>query len=70
VGSFTNCLIADGLRTTVAVIGSRPKRPFTLCNYDESRRRESRTPQRDDVYLLTDMAVMIDDIARKAGSPP
>ena len=41
----------------VAVIGSKPKRPFTLCNYDESRRRESRTPQRDEVYLFTDMAV-------------
>ena len=26
--------------------------------------------QRDDVYLFTDMAVMIDGIARKAGSPP
>jgi uncharacterized protein (DUF302 family) len=25
---------------------------------------------RDDVYLFTDMAVMIDGIARKAGSPP
>jgi uncharacterized protein (DUF302 family) len=26
--------------------------------------------RRDDVYLFTDMAVMIDGIARKAGSPP
>jgi uncharacterized protein (DUF302 family) len=26
--------------------------------------------QRDDVYLFTDMAVMIDGIVRKAGSPP
>ena len=69
-------------RRPVAVIGSRAKRPFTLCNYDEIRRRESRTPssravsrertgdRRDEVYLFTDMAVMIDGIARKAGSPP
>jgi len=26
--------------------------------------------RRDDAYLFTDMAVMIDGIARKAGSPP
>jgi len=26
--------------------------------------------RRDDLYLFTDMAVMIDGIARKAGSPP
>jgi hypothetical protein len=26
--------------------------------------------RRHDVYLFTDMAVMIDGIARKAGSPP
>ena len=26
--------------------------------------------RRDDVYLFTDMAVMIDGIVRKAGSPP
>ena len=32
--------------------------------------RERTGAWRDDVYLFTDMAVMIDDIVRKAGSPP
>jgi hypothetical protein len=32
--------------------------------------RECIRARRDDVYLFTDMAVMIDGIARKAGSPP
>jgi hypothetical protein len=31
---------------------------------------KAETPRRDDVYLFTDMAVMIDGIARKARSPP
>jgi hypothetical protein len=26
--------------------------------------------RRDDVYLFTDMAVMVDGIARNAGTPP
>ena len=43
----------------------------TCLSYTDFRWLATRYGARhDDVYLFTDMAVMIDGIARKAGSPP
>jgi len=44
----------------------------TCLSYTDFRWPATRSgvARRDDVYLFTDMAVMIDGIARKAGSPP
>ena len=43
----------------------------TCVSYTDFRWLATRyAVRRDDVYLFTDMAVMIDGVARKAGSPP